>query len=43
MKELDNLAKINLLKAEAADAKEFAGMLRAAEMKAQRRTTQWLE
>lgn len=33
MKELDNLAKINLLKAEAADAKEFAGMLRAAEIK----------
>ena len=33
MKELDNLVKINKLKAEPADAKEFAGMLRAAEVK----------
>jgi hypothetical protein len=33
MKELENLAKINQLKPEAADAKEFAGMLRAAETK----------
>jgi hypothetical protein len=33
MKELDNLVKINQLKTEAADAKEFAGMLRAAETK----------
>lgn len=33
MKELDNLVKINQLKAETADAKEFAGMLSAAETK----------
>lgn len=33
MKALDNLAKINQLKVEAADAKEFAGMLGAAEIK----------
>ena len=33
MKELDNLVKINQLKTEPADAKEFAGMLRAAEIK----------
>ena len=33
MKELENLAKINQLKPEATDAKEFAGMLRAAETK----------
>jgi hypothetical protein len=33
MKALDNLVKINQLKAEAADAKEFAGMLAAAETK----------
>ncbi len=33
MKELDNLVKINQLKPEAADAKEFAGMLLAAETK----------
>ncbi len=33
MQELDNLVKINRLKVEAADAKEFAGMLRAAEAK----------
>lgn len=33
MKELDNLVKISQLKPEAADAKEFAGLLRAAETK----------
>ena len=33
MKELDNLVKINRLKVEPADAKEFAGMVRAAEVK----------
>lgn len=33
MKELDNLVKINQLKKEAADAREFAGMLLAAETK----------
>jgi len=33
MNELDNLVKINQLKVEAADAKEFAGMLRAAQIK----------
>ena len=33
MKELDNLVKINQLKVEAADEKEFSGMLRAAEIK----------
>ncbi|MGR6872899.1 hypothetical protein ACU6U9_11455 [Pseudomonas sp. HK3] len=33
MLELDNLVKIQQLKHEAADAKEFAGMLRAAEIK----------
>ena len=33
MKELDNLVSINQLKIEAADANEFAGMLRAAEAK----------
>ncbi len=33
MLELDNLVKIQQLKNEAADAKEFAGMLRAAEIK----------
>ncbi|MGO0308701.1 hypothetical protein ACTL6P_19260 [Endozoicomonas acroporae] len=33
MKELDNLVKIHKLKLEAPDAKEFAGMIRAAETK----------
>lgn len=33
MKNLDNLVKINKLKAESADAAEFAGMLRAGETK----------
>lgn len=33
MKELDNLVKIHQLKIEAADAKEFAGMLRAGQAK----------
>ena len=33
MNELDNLVKINQLKAEPPDADEFAGMLRAAEIK----------
>jgi len=33
VKELDNLVKINRLKVEPADAKEFAGMVRAAEVK----------
>jgi len=33
MKELDNLVKINQLKTEAADANEFAGMLRAGDTK----------
>ena len=33
MKELDNLVKINKLKTEPADAGEFAGMLRAGNMK----------
>jgi hypothetical protein len=33
MKELDNLVKIDKLKAEPADASEFAGMLRAGDMK----------
>ena len=33
MESLDNLVKVNQLKVEAADAKEFAGMLRAAETK----------
>ncbi|WP_257266790.1 hypothetical protein [Endozoicomonas sp. ONNA2] len=33
MKELDNLVKINKLKPEPPDAQEFAGMVRAAEIK----------
>ena len=33
MNELDNLVKINKLKTEPADASEFAGMLRAGDMK----------
>lgn len=33
MKELDNLVKIDKLKTEPADASEFAGMLRAGDMK----------
>jgi len=33
MKELDNLVKINKLKTESADAKEFLGMLRAGDIK----------
>jgi len=33
MKELDNLVKIHQLKIEPADAKEFAGMLRAGQAK----------
>jgi len=33
MNELDNLVKINQLKVEAADATEFAGMLRAGDIK----------
>ena len=33
MKELDNLVKIDKLKVEPADASEFAGMLRAGDMK----------
>lgn len=33
MKELDNLVKINKLKAEPANASEFAGMLRAGDTK----------
>ena len=33
MKELDNLVRINKLKTEPADADEFAGMLRAGDMK----------
>lgn len=35
MKELDNLVKINQLKSEAADAGEFAGMVRAGDIKLQ--------
>lgn len=35
MKELDNLVKINELKSEPADAKEFAGMVRAGGIKLQ--------
>ena len=35
MKELDNLVKINKMKVEPANAKEFAGMLHAAEVKLQ--------